>query len=74
MKRDDLVKFKNPRSEAGNFCKAYDLSLRVIDIMKICEGCDKMAIVDAGLGYEVYAFFDELEIVVESSMVPTVSD
>jgi hypothetical protein len=74
MKRGDLVKYVNPRSEAGYFCKTYELSLRIIEVIRICEGCDKMAIVDAGLGYEVYAFLDEIELVVESSMVPMVSD
>lgn len=74
MKNNDLVRFVNPRSEAGNFCKAYDLSLRVVDIKRICDGCDEMAIVDAGLGYNIYAFKDELELVVESSLVPMVSE
>ncbi len=74
MRSKDLVKFINPRSEAGNFCKAYDLSLRVVEIKRICDGCDEMAIVDAGLGYDIYAFLDELELIVESSLVPMVSE
>jgi hypothetical protein len=74
VRSKDLVRFVNPRSEAGHFCKAYDLSLCVVEVKKICVGCDEMAIVDAGLGYDIYAFLDELEIVVESSLVPMVSE
>lgn len=64
----DIVRFKKPRTEAGEFCKSYGITGKVV------AANHDMVVIDAGLEYNVYAFPDEIEVIINSSMAPIGSD
>lgn len=64
----DIVRFERPRTEAGEFCKNHGITGKVI------AEDDHQIIIDVGLEYKVYAFRDEVEVIVNSSMAPLGND